>query len=912
MFQNTAKLLNIKQGEVKLVRFLFLIQFLLGAGIAFFSTAGLTLFLSTYQVTVLPTAYLLAGVCLLLFNYAYMRVEPRFSPNRLLQLAALFSAFSVLVCWLGLALFAADWLTIVLVIWNLVIYLLIGEAFWGVVAILFNVRESKRLFSIVGAGDIPAKLLGYLSVSALVPFIGVVNLLWVSVACFTVAFLLLGRYKMAGVAVAEESAHPQSASTHSQDEGSVIEQIFHNSLIFSISIWFLLAYTILLLIDYTFISEIKLDRTSSKELATFIAVFFAFGRLLAILFKLIFSSRIIARLGLTNSLLVAPALLILVNLVNLVWGEGFSTYLYIFGVMSLLAEVLRSTLQEPVSLALFQPLDPHSRLRGHLIAKGFTLPIALLGAGTFLSVYLQHHEELSVAFVSELLLLLLIVWAGSVLLIRRVYLYTLVDALRKGIFTGSDLFLNSNAVRDLLVQKTDSLKPQEVIHSLDLLEQSGYPGMQELLLRQLQNNSFEVKEYVLSRIIQTNMTAALPQIEAQLAGEPEARLKPLLVRAKFYLDRGEERLQPAALQQLEPEYKKAALLGLLSRPGETAQAAEQELAQLASGGADEKLMALDIASELRHSRYSRLVEALLQDTEPAVYNRAIEVVGKVRYGQLLGLAVEVAERHKAYASLQKALLLFGDAAFGAIPAAGENLSEPLLDVVLKTAGRVKGERATAFLEAALKRYPGKTDLVVEALWEKRATIGIETRQALEQWLDKKLNQSQLKKRYYLQLMPDSAVALLREAISSEIDQDIQRALKALALAYDQQRIERVIELYRMGAAHKLSNAVEMLELLVPKRYFSSLDELIEFRQDIRNHQLHAEQDKGIKTGAVIREILSDNRAGCNSWTRSVACYLIPRLQDKGQLLPVLDGLPENGDRLFGETKQYVVSMLSQV
>ncbi|MHC2990395.1 hypothetical protein OB13_01905 [Pontibacter sp. HJ8] len=914
MFRNTSKLLNIKQGEVKLVRFLFLIQFLLGAGIAFFSTCGLTHFLSTFEVTVLPTVYLAAGACLLLFNFGYARVEPRFAPGRLLQLAALFSAASVLVCWLALEFFSLAWLTIGLVIWNLVIYLLIGQAFWGMVSMLFNVRESKRLFSIVGAGDLPAKLLGYVSVSVLVPFIGVTNLLWVSVGSFIAAFALLSRYRYSadGSPGMEDAAPQPDASAPHHAGKSVIGQFFHNNLILSIAIWFLITYTILLLIDYTFLSEIKVGRTSSRELASFIAVFFAFGRLLAILFKLLFSSRVIARLGLTNSLLIAPVLLFLVNLVILLESEGMSTYLYIFGVMVLLAEVLRSTLQEPVVLVLFQPLDPHSRLKGHVIAKGNTMPFALFVAGALLAFYLRRYGELSVNFVSELLAFLLIVWAGSVFLIRKAYLHTLVGALRKGLFTGTELFLNSQSVRELLVQKTASAKPQEVIHSLDLLEQSGYPGIHDLLLRQLPNSAFEVKAYVLARIIENRVTGALPLIKAQLSGMPEARLKPLLTKAQFFLEDRDELLQRSTLQQLDPACKKAALLGLLSRPGEVHPVADQELTKMAAGEAEEKLMALAVISELAAKKYEHLVDDLLQDTEPEVYRRAIEVAGQVRYDQLFDAAAEVAERYHAYGALQKALLSFGDPVYTSAYVCKEELSEPLAELLIKTAGRIKGPHSTAFLDAALERFPAKANLVVEALWEKKASPSLVTSQVLEQWLDIRLEQGLLKRKYYLQLMADQEATLLQEALYSEIQQDIQSILKGLSLVYHQQRIDRIIELYKLGYTQKLSNAVEMLELLVPKKYFTGLDTLLEFVLDVKSKQLHRAQTRTGQTAAIIGEILNGNRAGCTSWTRSVACYLIPRLQDRDFLLSVLDEKPEQEDALFLETRRYVASMLSQV
>src|SRR5205823_14887974 len=105
------------------------------------------------------------------------------------------SAASVFLFWVCLLFSRFKLPVLLLAAWNIIIYMLVGYAFWGLTALLFNVRESKRLFSLVGAGDIPAKMLGYLSVTLLVPFMGIRNLLWIPIIAFIVAFILIKRIR---------------------------------------------------------------------------------------------------------------------------------------------------------------------------------------------------------------------------------------------------------------------------------------------------------------------------------------------------------------------------------------------------------------------------------------------------------------------------------------------------------------------------------------------------------------------------------------------------------------------------------------------------------------------------------------------------------------------------------------------
>lgn len=64
--------------------------------------------------------------------------------------------------------------------WYYAIYLLNNLEFWGVAALTFDIRQSKRLFGIIGAGDIPAKLIGYSVVPILLHYVSTENALYVS------------------------------------------------------------------------------------------------------------------------------------------------------------------------------------------------------------------------------------------------------------------------------------------------------------------------------------------------------------------------------------------------------------------------------------------------------------------------------------------------------------------------------------------------------------------------------------------------------------------------------------------------------------------------------------------------------------------------------------------------------------
>ncbi len=915
MYRKALQLLNIKPAEAAVVKELFTIQFFLGVATAFLFTSSLTMFLSNYEIKILPVSYILSACLLLVFNRIYSYTEARLSPPKLLRLVILFSALSILVFWVLLIALPFKQLPLIIAGWYMLIYMLVGYAFWGMASVIFNVRESKRLFSIVGAGDIPAKMLGYFSVSAMASFIKANNFLWVSVISFLVAWLFLKKFEKKGL-LADPEPHSSSHSHNEKHEHSIhtsgfITKFFDNRLVLSIALLSLLSYIVFAFIDFTFLSDIKVKYSHEGELATFIAVFFAAGRFLAVGIKILFSSRMISKIGLTNALLVTPVLLLLIDVLIIVFGNRFISSLYIFGFMVLLTEILRSTLQEPVFFILFQPLKPHDRLRGHLVAKGHTLPFALIGVGGFLLLYFKSNPELPILFVGEILVGLLLLWVAAVFIIRKQYLQTLISSLQKGFFSGAELFLNDEAVTNILLAKTESKKPREVIHSLNLLERSDYQDIYKLLLKNLQSPVTEIKEYVVNRIIANNMTSALPLIKQQLEKNSDEDLQPILIKAFYYLSKESDTDEETAISSLNPEHKKAAMEGLLHRKDErTEKLVIDHLIGMAKSSLADKMLALDVISDCKCENYTTVLDILLSDPETQVYKKAIEATGKVKNFKLLEKVIEVTQQKRAYHSFRRAMLYYGDEIFSQDNWQNKTLPNDLLEVLIKTAGNIKGENSTVYLINLLKKENNFSDIIIESLWLKKLKPDAETSKLIEDWAGEKDEQSKQKVSYYFEVLNNRNLTLLQQAIMMEIRKDAQLLLKGFSLLYDREKVDRVIELFALANTSKISNAIEILELIIPKKYFTQLNTMVELIDDVQHNKEILTKNNGLHANAIIEEVIKDNKANFTEWTRAVACYMIPKLKKDGVSLKMLDSKEPKENHLFNETRNYVLSMLN--
>jgi AAA family ATP:ADP antiporter len=68
--------------------------------------------------------------------------------------------------------------------------------------------------------------------------------------------------------------------------------------------------------------------------------------------------------------------------------------------------------------------------------------------------------------------------------------------------------------------------------------------------------------------------------------------------------------------------------------------------------------------------------------------------------------------------------------------------------------------------------------------------------------------------------------------------------------------------------------------------------------------------QGLDPHVIIEEVIKDSKANFSEWTRSVACYMIPKMKKSEMSLKMLNVKEPKDGHLFNETKNYVLSMLN--
>ncbi len=909
MKERLYRILNIKHSESSQVFDLLTVQFFIGLANALLNVIALTLFIYNFSIHSLPLVYLSVAGLLILLNFFYEKLEHTFSPLKVLKYVIIFGAILLFVLWMGLSYGNKNDFIFILLCSSVLIYMVTGYAFWGLVSLLFNIRESRRVFSIVGSGEMPAKLIGYIAPPLLIPFIGMTNVIWLAIASFCVGFILFNRYtkKKTWDAFRSKSHGEHHHEEHDHKKQGFIAFFFKHRLIFTISLLSIISYNVFVLVDFTFISQVKLRFENITDLAAYISLFFAFGRLIAMAFKLIFTSRVIEKLGVIYCLFITPVALFLFCLVFFLTGENSNYNLFIFGLMAMLTEVLRSTMQEPVFFILFQPLKENLRLKGHIISKGYMYPPSLIIVG--LSLWFLHKTgtPITILLSIKVVIINLVVWAVIIFFMRRTYLNTVHASIKKGTFNSEDIYITDHQTINILLNKIAAGKRIEVIYALNLLENSGYTGLNELLEKQLiEGKDIEVKKYALDRV-ESLGKVSVDTLKKMLDGTKDAELEQKIISLLCKND--EEFLKKASedIQAHEYSIRKIIIVNLLNqREFNYLFIAGQEInCLLHSEDPVERELAVDIISELKNVQFSDAIDHLINDDVIAVRRVAITAACKLRMNKLLPKILALLDHHEHKNIVLKGLQVYGDFLFDDIRESAISIPDKYLPDFIKIAGKIKGEHSTAFLISKMdSEEVSIKENILHALWIKGyEPSGTSENEKFSELLNRFLKAGLDKVQDYNHIPDFNDRELIKRSIFNEIENDLQVSLKTCALLFRRKEINRILELMEIDKQDRLYNAMEMLELVLPKKVSKELNLLFDFILDPHNSSRTAMKNE-IKF--FYEKVFFDAPHLYNPWTKAICVYS----SWKNNEMPFLQKLKHQKQPLehylVTETKEYVM------
>lgn len=863
--QKFYRSIGVRHHEVRTVWLFFLHNFFLGIGTILVYVSANVILLENHPETSLPIAYIVSAIAMMLVGKVYAHYEHHLA-LRSLAVRVLWAVI-VLTFIIDVLVLAGHsvWSSIAIMVGFRLIYLLTNLEFWGVSAVVFDVRQSKRLFSVISSGDMPAKAMGAILAALVHAHTDMFFLLIVAFGSFLAAIYIL---RLTYYSHDIHTSHG-SARVRQPNQSRIVEQLFGNSrLITSMCLSLVAVATVAASVEYAFFINVKYKIHSTTSLLQYLSKVLALTYLIAMVVKVIISGQALDRLGIRRSLLLLPATALVGGLVFwLVWILNVSeaTWLLYYCALYLTFEVMRRSLFDPVFLVLFQPLTTHQRLFGHTLVKGFYEPLGMALAGVM--IYAFHAYP-------ELNEWVLFIWMGAgtlvaFVLLRRTYqnyLNELKSALSRRFLETNELAAPEE-VMNLVLANLDSSRVEEVINAIDWLKTHHPNKLAEASATLLKHPDFQVRRFALETFTELKVAVDTSTLYTLALHDSEPTIRELASRLYGGLPKADAKLVTDLLNHPDLTIRKGVIWGSLKNRKFGKQATEslEELSK--SDETATRVAALDIIRGLQLTQYKDLVTSSLKSKEGDVINAAIRTAAVMQHTGLTRQLVSLLSDKLFWRAAARSLVDMQQAALPFLDDAIQTSTDVILiRRIAGICGKIKVPESHQLLTTLVSR----PDLSVRmAALKALSHFGILATQS-EVYHRILLEELKLAQRLLHGSLHKTDKELLA-CLDYEIDLLLQRIFFLLMQLYDRDVIASVRTGIDHASRERRANALEMLDNLIPRVVYQCLQALLDDIPVAEKVRLvDAQLEPFHSQEPLLTFILHQGETTFSAWTISVA------------------------------------------
>lgn len=669
--------LNIKEGEGNAIIFLMLISFFMGTAIAFFYTATTSMFLAVYSTQMLPYAYIGSGIIGYLIWKSSSRLNKKITLPSMLVVYLSFLTVSVMFFFAGVEFSSQTWIPFLMFIWIRVFTYINAIVFWTLAGTIFDLRQGKRLFGLISAGEVISTIIGFFSIPFLLLYIEVPDLILISLAglilCLIVSSLTIKKYreKLLVISSAGKSSGEHTVKSFaSLFKKKYFKYMFILAIIPMFSIYF---------VDFIFLTQTKIEYPDKNFIAGFLGIFFGIAAIVEFFIKTFLSGRIISRYGLKAGLTALPAMMLFSTALAAAAGSIFGAVglLYSFIALTKFSErVLRSSLGEPTFQILYQPLPAEERLTFQNRIEGGPKALGTIAGGVTLLIF-TNLSFLNIIHYNYLFLILLVYWIKvslNMYLEYRESLKKLIDNKSRKALTSAE---DSSDLTDLF-QDLVSGNPKNLPLIFSLYERINPIKAEASLIRLLMQSNVNIGPGILRNISANKYLGAVQVFEYCMADEELQGMKKEL---------------EDALQDLK--YHKEISFKELCRMSDSLNPEEREIAARLLGYS---------------SKYNAVtyIKKLIKDQSPIVSRTALISAGRIKRSELWDDIIEALGVSSLSTAATSAIRNIGTSILPDLEKFVSRTAIPksLLKRVIRIYGNIGGENAAKYLVKRIA-YPDR-------------------------------------------------------------------------------------------------------------------------------------------------------------------------------------------------------------
>jgi len=703
-----AKVFNVRLGEGRIVIALLLHSFFLGIGITYFFSAASALFLIKFGAETLPYVYIGLAIVAPTTGLLFSKLEQKLSITKLFAITLGFLFVSICIFRLVLDITDFRWPFFLFYVWANVFVVLCHLEFWGLAGRCFNVRQGKRLFGLIGAGEVLAYIIGGLTVPAIVEWLGTLNLLVCSATGIGFSLVILAFiYRLFPDRFEQDDQKEEKHEKHEEGEVQGFRYFLKNRYTTLIFILWTVSVFSYYFIDFAFYQLVEIRYTSEDQVAGFFGVFFAVAGTADLLSRMFVSGPLLSRFGLTAGLLALPIALMLGSVAMIVgyFVAGVGILFWLVVMTRIFDRVFRSSIEEPSKRILYQPIPIDKRLNFQTSVEGFIEPIAggLAGAGLLLLTNLMDFKSIHAA---SFLICIGAVWIGVVVILHNEYKKALLEALSKRTLGDVKIAMIDASSVEVLKKGLNHSNPGVIAYCLNMLQEMEHPQLDKYLIDLLDSPHWQIRLEALKRIESLKFHSALEKVRKRVEEEEVTKIKGMALRVLYALEENFSYEKVVSyLEHPNPNIREGVIVGLLRSGGveETRFAGNHIMESIRSPHWEERRIAVQFLGEAEATGFHEQLFQLMHDENIEVRKASLEAGGKLKASQLWPGVLEGLENSQTRAAAFSALVSGGEPV---LPLLKERFKErnsnhQFMVSISRICGQIGGESALEILASNL-------------------------------------------------------------------------------------------------------------------------------------------------------------------------------------------------------------------
>ncbi len=937
--------MGIRENEAGLVMLLFVHSFFVGMP----RTLGNTVGLSFVSSTDLPFVLIAAAVISTVITLSLNRLQGLFSFSGFayLNLGIQFISMTGFAVLLSLLMDTPNGSieALIFYMWFQVIFILTYKQFWDLAGLVLDIRQSKRLFSFIGAGEflftIPVGIFATQIVNASG---GAENLLWfavIGIVGSTIVFSMIRRrYPTPFDANQRRRETRQQAPEITDIERPTAELRSYIFLISTLAAVYFFGFLLNRQLYFGGLDIIELgegiDRRTSfaLQLSAVMGASNLFLRLFVV-------DNYLSWLGVAGGLLILPVLVMFNSLAlsgTFLFGETLfngpiatadmvegligvgaenpigSLWILVWLMVALRATygIIRPPIDRTAAQILYQPFPQDDRQRLLAVRDGIVEPVVggLTGL-LLLTPFLRGNYALQ----SYLLTGVVVVWFVIVWAVLRRYTTTVRDLLQNRHQLDLQALFSETANLQIVKRNLTSTDPTEALFAVHVLSELNDDSLREYVPNLLKHPGSIVRSATVGVVEKNIYNEYIPNVADLIDIESDINVKAAAVRALASL--GDDDMFETFFhyaQSDDENIRANATVGLLQSGGleGVVFAGNMLMAMADSDNPNEKRLAARIVGDLGNRSFYRLLVELINDDDDNVRRAAIIAAGKVRNPKLWPIVLE--NLYRSRHSVVRALSLADESVLPVFEEYFNNsqYSNRTLSTLVRICQRIGGPQVEAFLwdhtthpESNVRRY------VLETLvgFGFQATTSEERVACIEALFDEVEFLAA-----YLDILatlePEPNLQLIVSSLRVEIEQAEARILAWLAFLFGVENIQNVRRQFNSNDPSRRALALEALEQIIDRDLRPLIIPIFESVPVGQKHQRLAKLIPVPEPRTAyqhLHDLIRDEQV--DPWLRTTAIYAAAQLDDIQLADPISLALKDEHPMVV-ETAMWTISQIA--